>query len=89
MPSSVDWPVPYRLSKKCFVFASFTAMMGYRRTPFSPIAVNRMTPVVVSSVPPRISFKYSFFSVWTIETRSAPSSMVMFGRTERAERMCR
>ncbi|OGP79139.1 MAG: hypothetical protein A2Z26_07295 [Deltaproteobacteria bacterium RBG_16_66_15] len=89
MPSIVDCPVPYRLSKKCFVFASFTAMIGYRRTPFSPIAINRMTPVVVSSVPPTISFRYSFFFVWTIETRSAPSSMVTFGATARAERICR
>ena len=89
MPSIVDCPVPYRLSKKCFVFASFTAMMGYRRTPFSPIALNRMTPVVVSSVPPMISFRYSFFSEWTIETRSAPSSIVMCGPTARAARMCR
>ena len=89
MPSIVDCPVPYRLSKKCFVFASFTAMIGYRRTPFSPIALSRMTPVVVSSVPPKIPFRYPFFSVWTIETRSAPSSMVMWGPTARAARMCR
>jgi hypothetical protein len=28
IPSIVDCPVPYRLSKKCLVFASLTATMG-------------------------------------------------------------
>ena len=89
MPSIVDCPVPYRLSKKCLVLASFTAMMGYRSTPFFPMATRRMTPVVVSSVPPTMAGRYPFFSVWTTVTRSAPSSIVTFGFEARAARMCR
>jgi hypothetical protein len=57
MPSSVDCPVPYRLSKKCLVFASLTATTGNFRTPAFSIALRRMTPVVVSSVPPRMPSK--------------------------------
>ena len=60
IPSIVLCPVPYRLSKKCLVLASFTAMMGYCRTPFSAMERRRMTPVVVSSVPPDHSGKEVF-----------------------------
>src|SRR5207247_787188 len=52
MPSSVDCPVPYRLSNRCFVSESFTAITGNCSTPSRAIALRRMTPVVVSSVEP-------------------------------------
>ena len=55
MASIVDWPVPKRLSNRCFVFASFTLTIGYFRAPSDAIARRRITPVVVSSVPPMIS----------------------------------
>ena len=47
----VLWPVPYRLSKRCFVSASFTAMIGKRSAPSRAMARSLITPVVVSSVP--------------------------------------
>ena len=28
MPSIVDWPVPYRLSNRCLVSVSLTAIIG-------------------------------------------------------------
>ena len=53
--SMVDWPVPNRLSNRCLVFASFTETIGYFRAPSAAIARSRITPVVVSSVPPKTS----------------------------------
>src|SRR2546428_532088 len=38
MPSTADWPVPNRLSNRCFVNASFTATIGYASTPSAAIA---------------------------------------------------
>src|SRR5918996_1700923 len=52
MPSIVDWPVPKRLSNRCLVMASLTATIGYPSLPCSAMARRRITPVVVSSVPP-------------------------------------
>src|SRR5207249_1491289 len=37
-PSNVLWPVPYRLSKRCFIWASFTSMTGNRSAPSRSIA---------------------------------------------------
>ena len=53
--SIVDWPVPNRLSNRCFVSASFTLTIGYFNASSEAIARRRITPVVVSSVPPMIS----------------------------------
>ena len=50
--STVDCPVPNRLSNRCFVLASLTDTIGYRNAPSAAIARRRITPVVVSSVPP-------------------------------------
>ena len=88
MPSSVLWPVPYRLSKRCFVFASFTAMIGYFSAPSFAIAFKRITPVVVSSVPPTIPSSRSVRFWWISTTRSAPSSMVSCGRWSNALFRC-
>jgi len=54
MPSTVDCPVPYRLSNKFFVAASFTAITGNFNAPSLSIARSRITPVVVSSILPKI-----------------------------------
>ncbi len=89
IPSMVLWPVPYRLSNIYFVWASLTAMMGNRRTPLFAMALRRMTPVVVSSVPPRMPLIRSLRFEWIIETRSAPSSIVMCGFMSSTEMMCR
>ncbi len=53
MPSIVLWPVPYRLSNMCLVFASFTAITATLSAPSLAIALRRITPVVVSSMLPR------------------------------------
>src|SRR5450432_3759226 len=87
MPSMVDCPVPYRLSKRCLVSASLTATMGNFSTPSFAIARRRMTPVVVSSVPPITSVRASVRLVCRIDTRSAPSSIVMCGLWSMAARM--
>ncbi len=84
-----DWPVPYWLSNMCFVRASFTAMIGYARTPSAAIAVSRMTPVVVSSVPPFTLGSSSRRVVWSSVTTSAPSSIVTCGFVSRIASMCR
>ena len=49
--------MPYLLSKKCFVSASLIAMIGYLRSPEAARLLRRITPVVVSSVPPTTSVK--------------------------------
>ena len=88
IPSSVLWPVPYRLSKRCLVAASFTAIIGYISL-FSPDrAFNRITPVVVSSVPPTIEVLYSLGLLCITETKSAPSSIVILGLDERVDFIC-
>ena len=79
MPSIVDWPVPYRLSNRCLVCASFTATTGNARALSAAIARSRMTPVVVSSVPARTSGSWSRRSLCSSETRSQPSSIVSVG----------
>ena len=90
IPSNVLCPVPYRLSKKCFVRASFTAIIGYLRTPSAAMLLRRITPVVVSSVPATTcSTKAGFASSeWSLETRSAPSSIVIVGCKSSAASMC-
>src|SRR5881398_1580730 len=70
------------------ISASFTAMIGYFNTPSFAIARKRMTPVVVSSVPPMIAGSTSVRLVKAIETRSAPSSIVICGLWSSAARMC-
>jgi len=72
-----------------FVRASLTAMIGKRSTPLWAMALSRMTPVVVSSVPPMMPRMQSFRFAWIIETRSAPSSMVRWGFMSRTAWMCR
>ena len=57
--SIVDCPVPNRLSNRCFVSASFTETIAYFSAPSTAIARSRITPVVVSSVPPMISAIWS------------------------------
>ena len=64
----------------CLVMASLTATMGYLSTPSAAMARRRITPVVVSSVPPITPPMTSVRLVWSVETRSAPSSAVRWGR---------
>ncbi len=45
---------PYRLSNRCFISASFTSIAGKSSPPVRASARRRVTPVVVSSVEPRI-----------------------------------
>ncbi len=77
MPSRVLCPVPYRLSNMCLVSASLTEMTGNFSTPFFAMLRSRMTPVVVSSVPP--TMRAVFRSLCSVDTRSHPSSMVIVG----------
>ena len=85
----VLWPVPYRLSKKCLVSASFTAMMGYFSAPSAAMLFSRMMPVVVSSMPATIVPSSSVRLWWTSATRSAPSSTVIVGFVSSTEEMWR
>ena len=86
--SIVDCPVPNRLSNRCLVSASFTLTIGYFSAPSFAIARRRITPVVVSSVPPMISAIWSTRSLCNTLTMSAPSSIVMFGRMSSTALMC-
>ena len=85
-PSITDCPVPYRLSKRYLLCASFTEIMGKARIPSAAMDFNRFTPEVVSSEPPRMPGRRCFISVWTVATRSAPSSTIMFGPTSSVDR---
>ncbi len=87
--SIVDCPVPNRLSNRCLVFASFTETIGYRSAASACIARSRMTPVVVSSVPPKISPSCSGRSLCSTDTMSQPSSIVICGRWSRTALMWR
>src|SRR4029078_5485112 len=52
IPYKVLCPVPYLLSNKCLVFALLTPIIGYINFASFSNAFNRVTPDVVSSVPP-------------------------------------
>ena len=54
-------------------------IIGYLSALSSSIALSRMTPVVVSSVPPITLSIRSFRFLWRVPTTSAPSSMVIWG----------
>ena len=86
--SIVDCPVPNRLSNRCFVSASFTDTIGYASAPSAAIARRRITPVVVSSVPPIISAIWSARCLCSTLTMSAPSSIVICGRMSSTALMC-
>ena len=77
----IPWPVPNSLSNWFLHLASFTGKSGTFKTPFLSIALNLLTPVVVSSwhaiiTPELIS---SWYSWWALTIISAPSSIKMFG----------
>ena len=88
MLSHTDWPVPYRLSKRCLHLASLTATIGNLRTPSRAIALSLITPVVVSSQPPMTSSARSGRLLWSISTRSPPSSIMILGLCSRDISMC-
>ena len=88
IPSIVDWPVPYRLSNRCFVFASLTAMIGKPSLPSASSAFSRITPVVVSSVPAMMSPSCSRRAECSTPITSAPSSIVRCGLWSTAASMC-
>jgi hypothetical protein len=88
MPSKVDWPVPYRLSNIRLVAVSLTATMGKRSASSRTIWCSRMTPVVVSSQPPRTVSSRSRRSVCRVLTRSQPSSSTKSGLIPSAWSMC-
>ena len=52
IPSSADWPVPWRSLSARSVRASLTASTGQRSSPACSSRRSRTSPVVVSSVPP-------------------------------------
>src|SRR5260221_2282297 len=70
---------PIAVIKHVLVSDSLTASTGNFRTPSRSILRSRITPVVVSSMPPIMAGMSSVRAVWMVETRSQPSSIVMFG----------
>ena len=78
-PSKADCPVPYLLSNMNFILASLTAWTGNLSTPSFAMALSLWTPVVVSSLAALTPGRTSFLEVWTMEMRSAPSSMMKSG----------
>ena len=70
------------------MFASLTETIGNFSAPSAAIARRRMTPVVVSSVPPMTSASASGRSAWMRPTTSAPSSIVICGLWSIAASMC-
>ena len=88
MLSHTDCPVPYLLSKRCLQSASLTATIGNLRIPSLSMALSLITPVVVSSQPPRTSSARSGLLVWSKPTRSPPSSIIMFGLQDRHISIC-
>src|SRR5215210_3913670 len=75
MPSSADWPVPWRSLNARSVNASLTAITGHSSAPSASRRRSRTSPVVVSSVAPPGGLPCACSAV----TRSAPSSSVMCG----------
>src|SRR3989338_4257996 len=69
-------PVPYRLSKRCFEYASFTANTGNLSLPAPSIERSLLPPVVVSSHAPLIP---SILPLCARSVRSHPSSMRICG----------
>jgi len=70
------------LSNFDFVTLSFTFIAGTFSVPFLAISYRRCTPVVVSSLNPRIGSapeKNSGCFSWMTAVRSPPSSRIMFG----------
>src|SRR5436190_15326295 len=55
MPSTSDSRQPYRLSNLLLVTESFTLIARNISSPLADICLRRLTPVVVSSVTPRIA----------------------------------
>ena len=55
MASTSEWRQPYRLSNFDFVTESLTLIAGNSSSPSAAILYSRLTPVVVSSVTPRIA----------------------------------
>ena len=80
IPSSADWPVPWRSLSARSVRASLTASTGQRSLPSSSSRRSRTSPVVVSSVPPISSLERARRR-WRARSssRSAPSSIVTCG----------
>ncbi len=75
--SQTDCPVPYRLSKRYLLCASFTASIGKGSSPSHCIDLRRFMPVVVSSHPPSICGMRSLRFSTIIETTSPPSSIII------------
>src|SRR3954463_12913605 len=75
MPSSADWPVPYRSLKVSSVRDSLTAITGQVSLPSCSSRRSRSSPLRVSSAPPRTGRSQRCSSI----SRSAPSSRVMSG----------
>ena len=63
-------------------------MTGNIRTFLAAILLSLITPVVVSSVEPTIFLMRSFLSPWIAATRSAPSSIVIWGFASSTAFMC-
>lgn len=78
IPSINDSRHPYKLSNLLFVTESLTFMAGVPNLPSLKILYKLWTPVVVSSVMPRIPGKNCGYFSWTKLVRSPPSSKIMF-----------
>ncbi len=70
------------------MLASLTARIGKPSVPSASIAFSRITPVVVSSVPARISLNCSGRLECSTPITSAPSSIVTCGWWSTAASMC-
>ena len=88
IPSHTDCPVPYLLSKRCLQSALFTSTIGNSSCPAASIACKRIIPVVVSSHPPITYCNWSFLDVWSICTRSPPSSIIILAWCESVSDIC-
>lgn len=78
IPSINDSRQPYKLSNLLLVTESFTLMAGMVRRPSLNILYKLWTPVVVSSLMPRMPGMYFWYFSCTRLVKSPPSSKIMF-----------
>ena len=88
IPSTRDSLHPYRLSNFDLVTESFTLIAGIGSVPLVILSYKRLTPVVVSSEIPLISFVSSGNLSNTILVRSPPSSRIIFSDCSPKNRVC-
>jgi hypothetical protein len=91
IPSTSDSRQPYRLSNFDFVTESLTLIARNSKVPFALISFRRCTPVVVSSVTPRISALLRVYQVASVASlaliaanRQVSSSLPGFASSDRS-----